>query len=238
LPSTIFSRNRSRNPVDEHQRSGGTLRRHRDDPQPSTREEDHSSGGYFRSQPCQVGGFDRWTIIRRNEGRRVSTVSQGMSFPGDQGSPVEKLFTMCAQYQSLTRAISYQGETIRFFGSLYGAWASVNSIVEEIIKYGTMGLWRHKAPGTELQNAALSYVRNFGPIGKPQEAAGSPDAMIFGHTHREGMVFLGEPGTASTGSGKGILLVNDGGFIHDPPASSRSITIQPETASRLRSGIA
>jgi len=131
------------------------------------------------------------------------------------GIPVDKLFTMCAQYQSLTRAISYQGETIRFFGSLYGAWTSVSSIVEEIVKYGTMGLWRHKALGTELQNAALSYVRNFGPIGKPQEAAGMPDAMIFGHTHREGMVFLAKPETASTGPGKGILLVNDGGFIHD-----------------------
>ena len=131
------------------------------------------------------------------------------------GIPMHKLFTLCAQYQALTRAISYQGETIRFFGRLYGAWTSVSSVVEEIVKYGTSGLWRHKALGRELQNAALSYVRNFGPIGKPQEAAGSPDAMIFGHTHREGMVFLGEPGTASTGSGKGILLVNDGGFIHD-----------------------
>jgi len=130
------------------------------------------------------------------------------------GIPVDKLFTMCAQYQSLTRAISYQGETIRFFGSLYGAWTSVSSIVEEIIKYGTMGLWRHKALDAQLQKAALSYVRHFGPIGKPKEAAGMPDAMIFGHTHREGMVFVGEPGTVSIGSGKGILLVNDGGFIH------------------------
>jgi UDP-2,3-diacylglucosamine pyrophosphatase LpxH len=130
------------------------------------------------------------------------------------GIPADKFFTLCAQYQSLTRAISYQGETIKFFGNLYGAWTSVSSIVEEIIKYGTMGLWRHKALDTQLQKAALSYVRHFGPIGKPQEADEIPDAMIFGHTHREGMVFLGEPGNASIGSGKRILLVNDGGFIH------------------------
>ncbi|MFA6149424.1 MAG: metallophosphoesterase [bacterium] len=136
----------------------------------------------------------------------------GLDKPG--GIPVDKYFTLCAQYQSLTRAISYQGETIRFFGSLYGAWTSVGSVVEEIIKYGTMSLWRHKALDAQLRNAALSYVRHFGPIGKPQEAAGMPDAVIFGHTHREGMASLGPPRTAPTGSGKGLLLVNDGGFIH------------------------
>jgi len=132
------------------------------------------------------------------------------------GIPLDKFFTLCAQYQSLTRAISYQGQTINFFGTLYKCCGSAQSFIQEIMKYGTMGLFRNRALDAHLQNASLAYIKHFGPLGQSSGAPVLPDAMVSGHTHKEGMVFVDEKKTAPYGFKKGFLLVNDGGFIHSP----------------------
>jgi UDP-2,3-diacylglucosamine pyrophosphatase LpxH len=132
-----------------------------------------------------------------------------------EGIKADKFFTLCAQYQSLTRAISYQGETIRLFGDLYKLWNSASSLVKAIVRYGSVGLYRGKALDRHIQKAALAYVKHFGPVGRSPDETTTPDAMIFGHTHKEGMVYLDEHKTAKIGLKRGVLLVNDGGFIHD-----------------------
>ncbi len=142
-------------------------------------------------------------------GKRIDDLDK----PGNVSA--DKFFTLCAQWQALTRSISYQGETIKLFGSLYKAWASVNALVKDVLKFASMGLFRGKALDRGLQNAALMYIKHFGAIGKPADAPISPDVMIFGHTHKEGMLYLDGRRAGSVGLGKGVLLVNDGGFIHD-----------------------
>jgi hypothetical protein len=83
-------------------------------------------------------------------------------------------------------------------------------------KYATAGLLRDRPLDADLQDACLAYIRIFGFLGQPTGNPLLPDAMVFGHTHAEGMVSLGAKKTAPYGLNKGLLLVNDGGFIQSP----------------------
>jgi len=129
------------------------------------------------------------------------------------GIPIEKFFTRSAQYQGLARLVSYQGRSILVVGGLYRTGELMKSFFKKVIKYGSIGLYRGKPLNKHLKNAAAAYVSCFGPLGRPKTGPVVPDALIFGHTHEEGISYVNKETAMKYGIEKGFTLVNDGGFI-------------------------